>query len=78
MDNIYQRVRHKTKDSIVKLEGILRPKAEELYYEKKADLYSLMKEKRKIDEFNVEKLIKNNIWGEHYSLLQYFYQVMFW
>ncbi len=45
MDGIYQRMRHKTKDNIIKLDPILKQKTEELYYERKADLYSLMKEK---------------------------------
>jgi len=45
MDNIYQRVRHKTSDGLLKVENILKEKASELFYEKRADLYSLMKEK---------------------------------
>jgi len=58
MDGIYQRMRHKTKDNIIKLDPILKQKTEELYYERKADLYSLMKEKRRQDDYNVEKLIE--------------------
>ncbi len=47
MDGIFSRVRHKTKDSILKVDNILKSKPEELYYEKKLDLYTLLKEKKR-------------------------------
>lgn len=58
MDNIYQRVRNRTSDGLIKLEKEMRGNARELYYQKKTDLYSMMKDKKKNDEENVEKLIK--------------------
>lgn len=58
MDNIYQRVRYRTNDGITKLDKELRRDAKQLYYEKKSDLYSMMKEKKRIDEQSLEDLIK--------------------
>jgi hypothetical protein len=47
MDNIFQRVRHRTNDGIIKLDKELKTNARQLYYEKKTDLYSMMKEKKR-------------------------------
>lgn len=47
MDSIYQRVRNKTNDSLCKLDEMLHSQAKELYYEKKADVYQLLKDKKK-------------------------------
>ena len=47
MDNIYQRVRHRTNDGIHKLDKELKKNARQLYYEKKTDLYSMLKDKKK-------------------------------
>lgn len=58
MDLIYQKVRHKTKDSIVKLDPILKSHTSELYYKRKADVYSLLKDMKRKDEANIEKLIE--------------------
>ena len=58
MDNIYQRVRHRTNDSIHKLDKELKQNARQLYYEKKTDLYTMLKDKKKQDELNIEELSK--------------------
>ncbi len=58
MDLIYHKVRNKTKDSIVKLEPILKSHTSELYYHRKADVYSLLKDMKRKDDANIEKLIE--------------------
>ena len=58
MDNIYQRVRHRTNDGIQKLDKELKNNARELYYDKKSDLYTMLKQKKKLEEFNLEQLFK--------------------
>jgi hypothetical protein len=50
MDNIFNKVRHKTNDGIIKLDKELKTNARQLYYEKKADLYTMLKEKKRVDE----------------------------
>lgn len=51
-------MRNKTNDGIVRLDRELKTNARQLYYEKKADLYSMMKEKKRLDEINIEELLK--------------------
>lgn len=58
MDTIYQRVRNKTNDGLLKIEPIIKNQAHALYYEKKADLYTLLKEKKRQDDMSVERLYK--------------------
>jgi urease gamma subunit len=47
MDLIYSRVRNRTNDGLTKLESLMKPQAHALYYDKKAELYSLLQEKKK-------------------------------
>ena len=47
MDLIYQRVRNKTNEGLKKLEPLMKKQVHSLYYQKKADMYLLMKEKKK-------------------------------
>lgn len=38
----------------MRLDKELKANARQLYYEKKTDLYTMMKEKRRLEEFNIE------------------------
>lgn len=60
MDQIYQRVRNRTNDGLTKLEPLMKKQAYPLYYEKKPNLYTLMKEKKKQDELDIEKFYQKN------------------
>jgi hypothetical protein len=42
MDNIYLRVRNRTNDGLTKVENMLKEQAEEYFYEKSYDLYSVV------------------------------------
>lgn len=58
LDNIYHKVKNKTNDGINKLENFMKTQANHLYYQKKADLYSLMQMKKKQDDLDIVKLEK--------------------
>ena len=45
MDKIYKKVRNRTNEGIIKLEAYIKPQVHSLFYDKKADIYTLMKEK---------------------------------
>eukprot|EP00347_Sterkiella_histriomuscorum_P021422 403334032 len=57
MDSIYQRVRNKTNDSLIKVDGLLHSQARQLYYEKKADIYQLLKDQKRQDELSLQKYL---------------------
>ncbi|CDW81687.1 UNKNOWN [Stylonychia lemnae] len=60
MDGIYQKVRNKTNENLHKLDGMLHIQAKELYYDKKADIYQLLKDKKKADEDDIQKFLEMN------------------
>lgn len=57
MDNIYHKVRHRTNDGLAKIESLMKQHAHALYFDKKTELYTLMKEKKKLDDLNIERLL---------------------
>lgn len=57
MDIIHERMRRKADEGLTMLEPIIRKNLHSLVYEKKADLYSLHLEKKRLDDLNIEKLI---------------------
>ena len=58
MDHIHERMRNRAEEGLTKLEPIIRKQLHSLYYDKKANLYTLTQEKKRIDDMNVEKLMK--------------------
>ncbi len=58
MDSIYHKVRSKTNEGLVKIDDILKKQAHNLYFEWKADLHVLLKEKKKQEEINIETYMK--------------------
>lgn len=58
MDHIHERMRNRANEGLVKLEPIIRKQLHSLYYERKVNLYTLTQEKKRIDDMNVEKLMK--------------------
>jgi hypothetical protein len=61
MDHIHERMRNRTEEGLTKLEPIIRKNLHSLYYDKKANLYSLTQEKKRIDDLNIERLIKKTM-----------------
>lgn len=61
LDNIYHRAKNKTNDGLSKLESIMKTQCNNLYYQKKSDLYSLMQLKKKQEELDIVRLEKKTI-----------------
>lgn len=58
MDHIHERMRTRAEEGLTKLEPLIKKQLHALYFDKKANLYTLTQEKKKADELNVEKLIQ--------------------
>jgi hypothetical protein len=56
MDIIYQRMRKRTNEGLTKLEPSMKKQANSLFYDKKADIYTLLKEQKRQDELDLQKL----------------------
>eukprot|EP00347_Sterkiella_histriomuscorum_P011639 403371682 len=54
-------MRNKTQDSLVKVEELIKNQASHLYYDKKADLGVLIKEKQKMDHDDMERMLKKTL-----------------
>ncbi len=61
IDLIHENLRKKTEDGLDKCEPLIKKQLHSLYYDRKANLYILNKEKRKLDDLNVERLIRKTL-----------------
>lgn len=61
MDHIHERMRYRADEGLAKLEPIIRKNLHSLYYEKKITIYTLMQEKKRLEDLNVERLIKKTM-----------------
>ena len=61
MDHIHERMRNRADEGLAKLEPIIRKNLHSLYYEKKITLYTLTQEKKRLEDLNVERLIKKTM-----------------
>jgi hypothetical protein len=61
MDHIHERMKNRAEEGLAKLEPIIRKNLHSLYYEKKVNLYTLTQEKKRLEELNVERLIKKTM-----------------
>ena len=58
MDMIHERMRERTKEGLQRLEPLIKKQIHSLYYEKKPNIYILTQEKQRMDDLNVERLLK--------------------
>jgi hypothetical protein len=58
MDHIYDHMRQKTEDNLLRLEPLIKRQLNSLYYERKVSLYMLTKERKKQEAQDVERMLQ--------------------